>query len=629
MYDAGTPCVWKRKTDSESIERKRRECNDCQTGFSWSELRVCVQQQQQLTEHYFLYHILTAKTFKCSFLSWSPEKETSNCLLKKKDRLFEPGFPVGRTKEADDSHSQWQVTEAKERKRHPHPDSQQEQHTTRRRSSLPASFSHRLLLSCSLFISHSMIALSLHLFTPHLSLSHFSRHLFHPLPLVTMSAQKSIRSYFRPKTTPTKRQADETELTPSKRSKPLSETVNGASDDGDKTESTVVSVREPEDKVLAEIKRQVAATSGLCENIGPTWFLALREEFTKKYFVSLSSFLEDQRKSVTVYPPVHQVYAWTHHSTIKDVKVVILGQDPYHGPNQAHGLSFSVCRGVEQPPSLKNIFRELQSDIKGFRPPSHGDLTGWAKQGVLLLNTCLTVKAHNANSHSNRGWEKLTDAVIKWLDRNSNHLVFMLWGNPAQVNNNHNSFCCLMLIPCSSFSDRKRVNSLTQRSIWSWNQLILHPFLRVVDSSDVDTFLEPMTFCRKKARNRLTGSCWIKKNFFTFVKISSAFMERYFLFLIHIKTNAENTYDDEEKIFSIRKKARVVCVLQLADLTITTEVVAVSHELLNEPENFWLGDSVEEGYVSEVKFRWFRWLFTGKMTRLMPFFRLNASNKWL
>jgi uracil-DNA glycosylase len=205
--------------------------------------------------------------------------------------------------------------------------------------------------------------------------------------------------------------------------------------DEDKTGSAdKLVLSEAGDSGLAEvIKKQAASTPALSDNIGHSWFRALREEFTKKYFVSLSAYLDHERRMVTVYPPVEDVYTWTRHCEIGDVKVVILGQDPYHGPKQAHGLSFSVCRGVDQPPSLKNIFKELQTDVKGFKPPLHGDLTEWAKQGVLLLNAVLTVKAHTPNSHANRGWENLTDAVIKWLNRNNDHIVFMLWGAYAQV----------------------------------------------------------------------------------------------------------------------------------------------------------------------------------------------------
>ena len=230
-------------------------------------------------------------------------------------------------------------------------------------------------------------------------------------------SQKSIRSYF--KATPTKRAAlvESSNSSPSKRTR--------GDEDGRKAEA--------DGAIADEIKKQASVTPALSENIGQSWFRALKSEFGKKYFTSLSAFLDQERRTATVYPPASQVYTWTHHCDVRDVKVVILGQDPYHGPNQAHGLSFSVCRGVDQPPSLRNMFKELQSDIKGFRPPSHGDLTGWSKQGVLLLNAVLTVRAHNANSHATRGWEQLTDAVIKWLNGNVDHLVFMLWGAYAQV----------------------------------------------------------------------------------------------------------------------------------------------------------------------------------------------------
>ncbi|KAK2494078.1 hypothetical protein MC885_018321 [Smutsia gigantea] len=143
-------------------------------------------------------------------------------------------------------------------------------------------------------------------------------------------------------------------------------------------------------------------------------------------------FVAEERKHYTVYPPPHQVFTWTQMCDIRDVKVVILGQDPYHGPSQAHGLCFSVQRPVPPPPSLENIYKELSIDIDGFAHPGHGDLSGWAKQGVLLLNAVLTVRAHQANSHKERGWEQFTDAVVSWLNQNSNGLVFLLWGSYAQ-----------------------------------------------------------------------------------------------------------------------------------------------------------------------------------------------------
>lgn len=171
----------------------------------------------------------------------------------------------------------------------------------------------------------------------------------------------------------------------------------------------------------------------LHENIGVSWFRALQNEFDKPYFKKLSSFVQQERRCKTVFPPENKVYTWTHHHNIRDTRVIILGQDPYHAPGQAHGLSFSVPLGVKVPPSLVNIYKELENDIPGFKSPKSGDLTGWAKQGVLLLNTCLSVNQGQANSHQGKGWEIFTDAVISWLSKNTNHkLVFILWGRPAQ-----------------------------------------------------------------------------------------------------------------------------------------------------------------------------------------------------
>ncbi|MEE6508214.1 hypothetical protein FKM82_019790 [Ascaphus truei] len=168
------------------------------------------------------------------------------------------------------------------------------------------------------------------------------------------------------------------------------------------------------------------------EGLGESWRQELNAEFAKPYFIKLAGFVAEERKRYTVYPPLHQVFSWTQMCDIRDVKVVILGQDPYHGPKQAHGLCFSVQQPVPPPPSLENMYKELETDIEGFVHPGHGDLTGWAKQGVLLLNAVLTVRAHNANSHKDRGWEQFTDSVVSWLNKNLDGLVFMLWGAYAQ-----------------------------------------------------------------------------------------------------------------------------------------------------------------------------------------------------
>ncbi|XP_054852520.1 uracil-DNA glycosylase isoform X1 [Eublepharis macularius] len=183
----------------------------------------------------------------------------------------------------------------------------------------------------------------------------------------------------------------------------------------------------------AALQRLAARTNSLVPaEIGRGWRVSLTGEFSKPYFSQLMAFVAEERKRYTVYPPPHQVFTWTQMCDIHDVKVVILGQDPYHGPNQAHGLCFSVQRPVPPPPSLENIYKELATDIEDFSHPGHGDLTGWAKQGVLLLNAVLTVRAHQANSHKEKGWEQFTDAVVSWLNNNLDGLVFMLWGAYAQ-----------------------------------------------------------------------------------------------------------------------------------------------------------------------------------------------------
>ncbi|WP_217588062.1 uracil-DNA glycosylase [Lentibacillus saliphilus] len=161
------------------------------------------------------------------------------------------------------------------------------------------------------------------------------------------------------------------------------------------------------------------------------WEEILQNEFTKPYYVELSTFLNREYAIHTVYPPREDLFNALTLTPFHHVKVVILGQDPYHGPNQAHGLSFSVQTGVKQPPSLVNIFKELASDI-GCPTPQHGNLTGWAKQGVLLLNTVLTVREGEAHSHRNKGWEQFTDTVISYLNKKETPVVYILWGRAAQ-----------------------------------------------------------------------------------------------------------------------------------------------------------------------------------------------------
>ena len=193
--------------------------------------------------------------------------------------------------------------------------------------------------------------------------------------------------------------------------------------------SPEISDRAEKNRQAALERRQSAGPSGL----GSSWKRALSGEFTKPYFTQLQAFVESERKSHTIYPPEADVYSWSNLCRASDVKVVILGQDPYHGPNQAHGLCFSVRKGQRPPPSLVNMFIELERSVGSFKRPNHGDLSTWAQQGVLLLNNVLTVRAHNANSHQGKDWEKFTDAVIGWLNRNLTGVVFLLWGRNAQT----------------------------------------------------------------------------------------------------------------------------------------------------------------------------------------------------
>lgn len=163
-----------------------------------------------------------------------------------------------------------------------------------------------------------------------------------------------------------------------------------------------------------------------------SWKKLLNEEFDSSYFASLKTFLIAEKNSgKTIYPPGKQIFAAFDATPFDKVKVVILGQDPYHGPGQANGLCFSVNRGVKPPPSLVNIFKELQADLN-IPVPSHGDLSAWAQQGILLLNATLTVRAHEAGSHQNKGWEVFTDKTIQAISKNKTHVVFILWGRYAQ-----------------------------------------------------------------------------------------------------------------------------------------------------------------------------------------------------
>ncbi len=168
------------------------------------------------------------------------------------------------------------------------------------------------------------------------------------------------------------------------------------------------------------------------------WENVLATEKQQRYFQEITQFVEQERVSgKTIYPPKDEVFAAFQETELADIKVVILGQDPYHGANQAHGLCFSVQPGIKIPPSLANIYKELANDVEGFQIPQHGYLQSWAQQGVFLLNTVLTVEAGKAHSHAKCGWEKFTDQVIKVIDQHTNDIVFMLWGAHAQKKGAH------------------------------------------------------------------------------------------------------------------------------------------------------------------------------------------------
>ena len=167
-------------------------------------------------------------------------------------------------------------------------------------------------------------------------------------------------------------------------------------------------------------------------NLHESWKMLLREEFEKPYFKQLKHFLTDEKnKGVKIFPPGSQIFSALDHTPFENVNIVLLGQDPYHGAGQANGLCFSVNDGVPLPPSLQNIFKELKEDC-GCEIPKSGNLTKWADQGVLLLNATLTVRANEAGSHQNKGWETFTDTIIKTISDKKEHIVFILWGRFAQ-----------------------------------------------------------------------------------------------------------------------------------------------------------------------------------------------------
>jgi uracil-DNA glycosylase len=169
----------------------------------------------------------------------------------------------------------------------------------------------------------------------------------------------------------------------------------------------------------------------LPSDLGAAWLAALTPETRQPYWNALQQFVAEERAACSVYPPVGDVYNAFRHTPLERVRVFLLGQDPYPGAGQAHGLCFSVRSGVRLPASLRNIYQELQSDL-GIAPPKHGHLLSWAKQGVLMLNACLTVRADKPNSHAGKGWEKFTDAALRAVSAQQRRIVFLLWGGYAQ-----------------------------------------------------------------------------------------------------------------------------------------------------------------------------------------------------
>lgn len=191
-------------------------------------------------------------------------------------------------------------------------------------------------------------------------------------------------------------------------------------------------------------------------HIGNDWDEILKDEWSKPYYVNLRGFLKQEYSAHTVYPDMHDIFNALKYTSFADTRVVIIGQDPYHGEGQAHGLCFSVKKGIEPPPSLKNIYEEMRTDL-GYEIPYHGELTSWAQQGVLMLNTVLTVRAGMANSHKGMGWETFTDRVIAELDKKQTPIVFLLWGSPAKKkaeiikNPIHKKLTCVHPSPLSAY----------------------------------------------------------------------------------------------------------------------------------------------------------------------------------
>ncbi|KAF9985864.1 hypothetical protein BGZ65_009596 [Modicella reniformis] len=208
-------------------------------------------------------------------------------------------------------------------------------------------------------------------------------------------------------------------------------TVESTTQGTDSTTSVVLKARPDILKGLSDEKKELLQLEQ--DTMDATWLRALQSEFTKPYFIEVKKFLKQEEvNGQKIFPPKPDIYSWSRFTPLPTVRVVILGQDPYHGDNQAHGLCFSVKKPVRPPPSLHNMFKLLATDIPGFKTPDHGYLESWARQGVLMVNSAMTVHAHQANSHKGKGWEKLLDAVVKTISDQRRNVVFLLWGKDAQ-----------------------------------------------------------------------------------------------------------------------------------------------------------------------------------------------------
>ncbi|KAF9582207.1 hypothetical protein BGW38_000505 [Lunasporangiospora selenospora] len=214
---------------------------------------------------------------------------------------------------------------------------------------------------------------------------------------------------------------------PKQAAEPSATTTTAAADDS----TTIVRAKPDILKALSDDKKELLQLEQ--DTMDATWLRALQTELTKPYFFELKKFLkQEELDKKTIFPPQADIYSWSRFTPLPNVRVVILGQDPYHDFNQAHGLCFSVKKPVRPPPSLVNMFKLLEKDAPGFQIPGHGYLETWARQGVLMVNAAMTVQAHKANSHKGRGWEKLLDAVIKTINEQRRNVVFLLWGKDAQ-----------------------------------------------------------------------------------------------------------------------------------------------------------------------------------------------------